>query len=1086
MEKRERTILQKVRAAFAKGFCSESAVFPVYRAEKDRTEEIGKTEIADLETEIPEDYKAASDTPGFLPEFDWRRKKGLEKLFAPGYIMEDHNKDGLSDALSFLIYLPADCSASMEAAACNLAFRFGMDTTAYKGKLAAYYEREDEIPPQEHAVIFRNGTMSRIYEEEKDGKHQICIEGNGAELESFVSQLCSRFPNLPEGRDWTEALKELTDCFAAKNEDGELLMAAFCSEREQEVTAYVSPRLEKRKEELETVFLKIRFQNYKQKQKVYEKEYDLPWEKEVFESILRDKVYPGVRAGDEIILQAALSEDKDVRGRLEDSVHQTLREMGADMKECHIFCAYKQGYSWIEEKVIPALQMKPVGKVEILFKPFLPEGETDWKDENGATPSYNNIKADDPEKWYDLPIRFLQELYPVEDLLVQTLQIQRNQISFGIYEGEEEITYQCRVWAQDGTKQYDGTYKAAYGERPYLDAFPGMGKVHPSTGYVKVWINGVLKVEERIRTDVECIWETYQKEVLEDCRKFVEEKYPDGIRADLQPLFSELRLEVTASEPDEKLPSREDMISTLDALHEDMYFVGSDYFKNYGIQNAGEILDAPGLILPVIKKQEGKPQFRVTLYEPLRRQVCVEKDEHIIAKRHRREEIELYIKEIRREDGKTVVVLETNMETGLTSCLVDLISRGLTETGNRIVDADILRFHTETEDIDARIPQYQEPEKNADIKEIDLMEDQLIGYDDYMTIIGKLRHVPGISVYRTAVSYEGREIYAIELLPKRKGYVSRTKRLTLHPSEIINARHHANEVSSTNAGFLLLKKILTEKKYENLADRLNLILVPMENVDGAALHYELQKENPYWKFHVARFNAIGKEFYYEHFKDDTIHTEAQGFTRLWEKALPDIVIDNHGVPSHEWEQQFSGYTSPSYKGFWLPRSLLYGYFWYVTNPEYKSNFPLNKKMEDMIAEAVNGDPEMSAWNKEWAAQFEKYAHEWMPKLFPADYYKEMIDYWIPFAYDAGHRYPSIRFPWITSVAYTSEVADETAQGSYLNLCAKAHVKHDEAVIQMLIEKSICVIKKQYQITEEDMVLTQIRQRPIVVKAEDEE
>lgn len=49
-----------------------------------------------------------------------------------------------------------------------------------------------------------------------------------------------------------------------------------------------------------------------------------------------------------------------------------------------------------------------------------------------------------------------------------------------------------------------------------------------------------------------------------------------------------------------------------------------------------------------------------------------------------------------------------------------------------------------------------------------------------------------------------------------------------------------------------------------------------------------------------------------------------------------------------------------------------------------------------------------------------------------------------------HRYPSIRYPWITTVAYTSEVADETAQGAYLNLCARAHVAHDEATIQMLL------------------------------------
>ena len=204
-----------------------------------------------------------------------------------------------------------------------------------------------------------------------------------------------------------------------------------------------------------------------------------------------------------------------------------------------------------------------------------------------------------------------------------------------------------------------------------------------------------------------------------------------------------------------------------------------------------------------------------------------------------------------------------------------------------------------------------------------------------------------------------------------------------------------------------------------------------------------------------------------------------GLTRLWEKYLPDIMIDNHGVPSHEWEQQFSGYTSPSYKGFWLPRSLLYGYFWVVTDEEYKGNYAVNKKIEDVIADAIAENDEITIWNKEWMPIFEKYAHEWMPKLFPADYYKNMINYWIPFGHDPSHRYPSIRFPWITTVAYTSEVADETAQGDYLNLCARAHVTHDEAVIEMLMN-STCLFESKCEITENKVSISCIRHRPIIV------
>ena len=271
---------------------------------------------------------------------------------------------------------------------------------------------------------------------------------------------------------------------------------------------------------------------------------------------------------------------------------------------------------------------------------------------------------------------------------------------------------------------------------------------------------------------------------------------------------------------------------------------------------------------------------------------------------------------------------------------------------------------------------------------------------------------------------------------------------------------------------------MTDSKYHGIADRLNLVLVPLENVDGAAIHYELQKDNPEWKLHVARFNGVGKEFYYEYFNLDTNYPEAMGMTRLYERFVPDVMVDNHGVPTHEWEQPFSGYTSPSYKGFWLPRSLLYGYFWVPTNEEYRSNIVLNKKIEDAIAEAIGAVPEMKQWNEEWAAQFETYAHKWLPKLFPAEYYKEMINYWIGFAADPQHRYPSIRFPWLTSVAYTSEVADETSQGDYLTLCAQAHVVHDLATIDLLLVATT-LYQTSTVLTTEEIAISHTRLRPII-------
>ena len=61
------------------------------------------------------------------------------------------------------------------------------------------------------------------------------------------------------------------------------------------------------------------------------------------------------------------------------------------------------------------------------------------------------------------------------------------------------------------------------------------------------------------------------------------------------------------------------------------------------------------------------------------------------------------------------------------------------------------------------------------ITDIELSEKELIGYEEYLTIIEELKHVPGIEVFRTARSYTGRELYAIWLKPKREGYLSMTR-----------------------------------------------------------------------------------------------------------------------------------------------------------------------------------------------------------------------------------------------------------------------------------------------------------------------
>jgi hypothetical protein len=135
-------------------------------------------------------------------------------------------------------------------------------------------------------------------------------------------------------------------------------------------------------------------------------------------------------------------------------------------------------------------------------------------------------------------------------------------------------------------------------------------------------------------------------------------------------------------------------------------------------------------------------------------------------------------------------------------------------------------------------------------------------------------------------------------------------------------------------------------------------------------------------------------------------------------------------------------------------------------------------MEDIVADVIAGDDELKSLNRDFTDRFAKYANRWMPRLFPAKYYREMINVWMEFDYDPEHRYPSVRFPWITTVAYTSEITDETAQGDFLKMGASVHKMHDIEIIKMLFECK-CVFDNNIIETADGTTQTYTRRRPLI-------
>lgn len=312
-----------------------------------------------------------------------------------------------------------------------------------------------------------------------------------------------------------------------------------------------------------------------------------------------------------------------------------------------------------------------------------------------------------------------------------------------------------------------------------------------------------------------------------------------------------------------------------------------------------------------------------------------------------------------------------------------------------------------------------------------------------------------VAVRGVGESYRGRPIAAVEVVkPDGAAVRSRSKLAAMKPTHLIVARHHANEVASTTAALKLIEQLATDAAIAPLLDCVNVVVIPDENPDGTALHARLMAEHPTWKHHAARYNAVGVEFA-DHFHDpDTPYGEARVRPLLWRQWRPDVVTDNHGVPSHEWWQPFAGGTSPPRFriSYWLCQALVYGICRHAPDPA-PARFAA--ALRDAVSAAIGAEEDLAAANRVYAERYERWGHRYLPEKFPATYHGEML--WFFGAAEAKPDAPprdiSLREPQMVSASWITEVLDETAQGAHLALVAKAHLVANLALLRLTADNA---------------------------------
>jgi hypothetical protein len=853
---------------------------------------------------------------------------------------------------------------------------------------------------------------------------------------------------------------------------------------------------------------------------IFAQDFDIPWEVDAFWKTFRAEALPKLSGPSPVRVELRVSESPAMRAKIAQHIRRELSARGvpAGAADVVVLSAYKQGYSWLYDEILPRLKGKPVGRIEI---------------------GYHNLKDSKEVRWQvvESDTRWLQELYPIDAVLAKELGIADSLVTFVPTQTPEPV-YRVKVFARDGEEMFASTFSPKYVVRPMFDIVPDYERVRVTTGWMNVRANGRTIVDQRIKTDAESFWDVLQSDTYKRIADYVMD-IQDGRPASANaPYFDEFKVELTMSEPDYRLGVDEELISSLEAMHEDIYFATLTLFNLIGGRyNAGG-MDFAGRVLPYIKpsvegkpgharitftgKERGVPEIAFTYRERLREPV---KDKYPLAAlptdaprlrgigaRSGEQGLSRLLFDVvatdsgdrytefkARANEETIdrTFLSVDALTGMIRALDALHQAGVAEEALSFDRVGEIMFRLSLRDTSATfvrlaaLPRSTHPASTArpvlaargyryDGKQI-VQWDTPIPPPESDSIMARFGTFPGVTPYFVGKTFLGKNMFAADfLLPTEAAYVSQAKLNALKPTVLLSGRQHANEVSSTSHILRLGEMLVTDSVYQNLLKKVNVVLHPITNADGAQLAYDMQRITPDFMLHAGYLGALGVDATSGAGNDDAIYPESQVRPMLQEMWLPDIFMNMHGYPSHEWVQPFEGYSgwvrgrTGTQRQWWSPRGWFVPGFNFVDdkrNPEFeRAQFAIL----DSVAAAITGAPQVSAMNRRMYARYQKYGKQ-DDENFREHFRNGILVYQslrgrelgggggggagggrggaggaaaaAPAA-DGGAA-GALNSPRVTYFSVTTEAPDETARGDWLKLVAGAGLAHSSALVRYL-------------------------------------
>ncbi len=708
---------------------------------------------------------------------------------------------------------------------------------------------------------------------------------------------------------------------------------------------------------------------------------------------------------------AFISKPETIRKQTQNQLIDILHDKGYQ-PSLSIYNAYKPGLSWILEYVVPTLRQ--FGNIDSLLIEYRKFAES--------------------TKALELPSRWFQELFPGIEILEKSLGINIEKITNQEIDVLDSI-YQITAFDENNNIIWRDTLTPRTTSLPYMNNPANNAIVYPSTGSILLQTEEQVILEQNISTDRERFWNHYQKEWLPQLMCFMEKMVHEFGITQRRVFWESIEFEIAIDESEFSLDIDRERVAAMEALQEDLYF---NLLDGYAIiaeryQLSETILF--GRIVPKIhsKTPTGQPYAKLRAVSapwvnPPKIENSQSRDYHVVALGWNEKEWRIKFQSlIGFDDSKQISFQKIAHAWGFSM-----------EWQEGIAILKIPKQKQET------------PKKQSITPLSSVPYDRFLSYEEVINKTKELRDHPRINTYTVARSWQDRKIVVIELngvITEKRFSLARLRKLK--PTILFNSRHHANEISATNASFELIRQLIETDQGKHILRSVNVVIMPMENVDGAALLEEINPIAPNYMSHVARYNALGLEFGRDYYKSDPFCPDATAKTRLWHRWLPELIIDQHGVPDHEWCQPFGGYAPYRFRNFWLPISFAFLYAPHITDPSH-TNYCYTTEIVKQLNEVMKNAKSITKLNQNFSSRYNRYAHEPAPQIYSKSTGEPVFA--IPLSPRSQSTNTAIRFPDVTKCEIVIEVPDEIASGEQLALCIKANRIIQDTVLAFLCKR----------------------------------